>query len=105
MSLLQLDCAPSQQLALGLVAARHMSPPAPPPRRGESMRLDDPRARSAQLQEAGSSSGQGGQSQIANSLGITGASCGHRVPVSMRSMLMFVAWVSCQFGVRVADAL
>ncbi len=72
-SMLQLDCAPTQQLALGLVAARHMSPPAPPTRR-EATRVDGSRATDPQVPENSSSSGQEGHPQAANSLGITGAS-------------------------------
>ncbi|BDA48720.1 hypothetical protein COCOBI_12-4020 [Coccomyxa sp. Obi] len=70
-SMLQLDCSPSQQLALGLVAARHSSPPAPPSRRGDTTRSDSSRST---MQEAGSSSSaQGGHPQITNRFGITGA--------------------------------
>ena len=78
--MLQLDCSPSQQLALGLVAARHSDPPAPPSRRGDSTRSDSSRN---QVQETGSA--QGGHPQVTNSVALTGPSRNHTSPTSMLS--------------------
>lgn len=86
-SMVQLDCAPSQQLALGLVAARQTSPPAPPPRRGKTTRF---RSSAHQRQEAGTSSREGGHPRVANSMGITGSSIHHRL---LGSSFVKVSWV------------